>query len=499
MDFDLVPLRAGPLALWFQSEDGMLRHVCAGGREVVRGITAPVRDRTWGTVPVHLENLRIDARDDGFGVAFDAFCHAPGIDYRWQGEITGDSQGRVIYRFSGEAFSDFERNRIGFCVLHPPEAASCPVLVEHVDGRRMRAHLPGPISPHQPFRELRALTVEHPPGVFVSVRMEGDHFEMEDQRNWLDASFKTYCTPLDLPRPVWVRTGERVEQRVTLTLLEPQGLAWAGPHAPPSPTLPSRPSGAARLPLGLGLAWPMDDRTELDDDEAARLRSLALAHLRIDVFADDDASLAAAETGIRAARAASLPLEVALHLDERSLAAAARWVAALAAPVTRWIVVARGRPALTDAALPRALREWIGPAGAPIVGGSDAHFTELNRHRPPSGGLDGVSFGFNPQVHAFDPRSIRETLSMIPPVVSQARSFLANAPTHVGVITFGPAGRSSSGEDPRLGSALGVEWTRGAIAALGIAGATSATFYTVRGVLGAPALAAVFRDAGDDV
>ena len=29
----------------------------------------------------------------------------------------------------------------------------------------------------------------------------GDVFEMEDQRNWTDASFKTYCTPLRQPFP----------------------------------------------------------------------------------------------------------------------------------------------------------------------------------------------------------------------------------------------------------------------------------------------------------
>ena len=30
----------------------------------------------------------------------------------------------------------------------------------------------------------------------AELAFEGDIFEMEDQRNWTDASFKTYCTPL---------------------------------------------------------------------------------------------------------------------------------------------------------------------------------------------------------------------------------------------------------------------------------------------------------------
>ena len=31
--------------------------------------------------------------------------------------------------------------------------------------------------------------------VELELLFEGDLFEMEDQRNWTDASFKTYCTP----------------------------------------------------------------------------------------------------------------------------------------------------------------------------------------------------------------------------------------------------------------------------------------------------------------
>ncbi len=41
-------------------------------------------------------------------------------------------------------------------------------------------------------------------------------FETEDQRNWTDASFKTYGTPLELPFPVSIENGTRVRQSVRL-------------------------------------------------------------------------------------------------------------------------------------------------------------------------------------------------------------------------------------------------------------------------------------------
>ena len=55
------------------------------------------------------------------------------------------------------------------------------------------------------------------------MRFAGDVFEMEDQRNWTDASYKTYCTPLALPFPVEIPEGARISQSVTLTLIPQSG------------------------------------------------------------------------------------------------------------------------------------------------------------------------------------------------------------------------------------------------------------------------------------
>src|SRR5437899_13101899 len=48
--------------------------------------------------------------------------------------------------------------------------------------------------------------------------MEGSKFEMEDHRNWMDASYKTYvCSLLD-PWPYSLEKGKRFTQSVTLTV-----------------------------------------------------------------------------------------------------------------------------------------------------------------------------------------------------------------------------------------------------------------------------------------
>ena len=65
---------------------------------------------------------------------------------------------------------------------------------------------------------LRSLSHEVLPGLTATVCMEGDTFETEDHRNWTDASYKTYCTPLGKPFPAEVKKGTRIRQAVTLTL-----------------------------------------------------------------------------------------------------------------------------------------------------------------------------------------------------------------------------------------------------------------------------------------
>ena len=57
---------------------------------------------------------------------------------------------------------------------------------------------PDLIEPWQPFKDMRAITHTALAGVSAECRMEGDTFEMEDQRNWSDASYKTYVRPLAL-------------------------------------------------------------------------------------------------------------------------------------------------------------------------------------------------------------------------------------------------------------------------------------------------------------
>ena len=116
-------------------------------------------------------------------------------------------------------------NRIGFCVLHP---------WRELGGAGYRGETPqGPVTGEFPrlvapqrfengvyvplFNSVSRLEIALAGGGEVTLAFDGDLFETEDQRNWTDSSFKTYCTPLALGFPHQLAAGERRHQAVTVS------------------------------------------------------------------------------------------------------------------------------------------------------------------------------------------------------------------------------------------------------------------------------------------
>ena len=67
------------------------------------------------------------------------------------------------------------------------------------------------------FAHFDALEVELPP-VTARFDFEGDRFEMQDHRNWCDANWKTYGTPLEYGFPMECAAGQRFGQTVTISV-----------------------------------------------------------------------------------------------------------------------------------------------------------------------------------------------------------------------------------------------------------------------------------------
>ena len=458
-----LTLRAGPLTVTF--DRGELRWVRLGEREALRGIYGSVRGPGWVTVPPRLSGLRVDASDDAFTVTFDALHEHGPLRFAWAGRIEGDPEGTLRYVLDGRALATFEKNRIGLCVLHPSDGcAGRPCLVEHGDGRVTQGAFPRDIAPHQPFRDVRSIRHEIVPGRSLEVRFDGEWFEMEDQRNWSDTSFKTYPTPVERPLPARVEEGTRVRHEVVVRLVA------AGVAGAPSAAA-QRLARSAPLRVGLMLGDDAPKAAELD-----RLRALRLDHLRVDLALDAASPGERLAQAVEVARACAVPLEVAVtapDADEGALGRLADECAKRAAPVGLFLCYRRSS-GLSDGPLLAAARAVLGAAvpGARIGGGAIGWFADLNRHRGAVSGAEAVSVTLCPQAHARDDATILENLGSLDDLARTARSFAGEASLHLTPVTLAPR---SEPPDPRLAGALGGTWASGLLRAASEAGFSSLT------------------------
>ena len=333
-------------------EAGDLRSIRLNGVDVINRIYGAIRDHTWATIPGRRSELVVEA---GPQLSCDrplrthrrpgGLCVARGdrgnlgrgdhlrIRRRGEGSLRPESHRPVraapaehLRRTGGDGPSRGRRDADG------------PVPGGRLDraaGRRLRGRRLGarwPLSDH----------------VDADLTLEGDLFETEDQRNWIDPTFKTFSTPLRLPRPAQVEKGTRIRQRVVLRIVpaEPGSVRAVTPAA--VTTDRDRPADVVRTPgIGVAVTHANHDPSEID-----RLRTLGLAHVRVDLAMGGDWEsrlAAAAALGSAIGSSLELALDVGDGDDE--------WLRRLAdalpdrPAVARVLVFGRGALITTPSAL----------------------------------------------------------------------------------------------------------------------------------------------------
>ena len=502
-------LKAGPTSVEF--DNGQLRYLKVNGVEVLRAVGFLVRDENWGTYTPAISNLNIDQRADSFSISFHAGCKRPDQEIAYDAKIECTREGNLVFDSTAIPKTDFKTARTGFVVLHPLKGvAGFPVEVEHVDGRIVKDKFPELVNPIQPFLNIRALTHEVMPGLKATVRMEGDTFEMEDHRNWTDASLKTYVRPLVLPWPYTLKAEEEVKQSIKVRL---SGSASGGTKSAAGKGIEIRIGQSTRdtlQPVGLGLP------AEEIEHAIKQLELLKLATPRFlvchfdprqkhglkelygyRVLCDQTGADAVLEIVVESVGGYQKELQrLADMVKESGLKLAAIQVV----PVGDLKSVLPGgprppAPRLED--LYAAARAAF--TGIKLGGGMFSFFTELNRKRVPAQRLDFVHNTTCPIVHAADDRSVMETLEALPYQVTTARSFIAKTPYRIGPSGIGCRDNPHGGTwtpnpenmrmcltklEPRQRGLFGAAWTLGYIATFARTGIEAISMGAPTGPLG---------------
>jgi D-apionolactonase len=433
-------LTAGPITAVL--DNGALRYIRYRGTEVLRGVSYLVRDKNWGTYGPVIEGLKVKESKDGFSVSYSATCKDADQAIRYEAKIEASAKGVVKFSAHGIPLTDVVTNRTGFVVLHPlVGVVGEPVEIVHTDGKREKTRFPKFISPGQPVFEIRSMKHQVMPGVSATVLMEGNKFEMEDHRNWMDASYKTYvCSLLD-PWPYTLKKGEAFDQSITVTI---EGKP-AGKAAKASTGVTVTVGGAkGRIPA-IGAGVPMLQAAAALD-HSGLIAAASPAHLicQIDGRVSGAARAAAAFRTLKERAGKPVTLEIILPAKK----SAAEEMAAIAKDVRTGglmpdaIVVTQMHD--LKSFQPNTPRPW-GPTyeemakaaraefrGVPVGGGMLSFFTELNRKPVPKGLFDFVTHSVCPIVHAADDTSVMETLESIPSIIASTRNMIGKTPYHLG-------------------------------------------------------------------
>jgi len=472
-----TPVRLGPLSFLYSAE--AVRRICWHGTELVRAVTWPVRDENWGTyAPAILDEWTETGASDfsahiGFSVAEGRLECALAIRATDAGELHFNLT-------MTPAGGPFATNRAGFTVLHPIRGiAGAPLEVTHSDGQVERTRFPALISPGQPVFDIQELRYASG-GAAAEVVFSGEVFEMEDQRNWSDASYKTYCVPLVHP---FTYTIDRTATQSVRVAFTGSGAATTGGGDLPAEleTAPSSGDTAPAIGLVAEPGWLKGDRAPIPEH---------VTHICARMGAGTPARFLADLSRIASGRSMDFELVLDGHTPPR------QELAAIAARID-----GAGLSASRVTALPASYLASHQPSGpwpdgptpmevaeaareifprALIGGGMLTNFTEFNRCRPDPARCDFITHANTAIVHAGDDLSVRETLETLPQIFESAHAIGGDLPYRLGLVSIGmrsnPYGaavaenpkqirRTMAREDPRQRGLFAAAWAVGVLAA----------------------------------
>lgn len=408
----------GPVS--FRTHAADVRYLKWAETELLRRIFVTARNREWEEVPPSNWSCSASQDRESLVLRLAATHTGSGVDVAWRGLFSVDIPERSFsFSFTGTALRDMEVCRLGVVVLHPMQTLiGGTVETSGPTGRRllhvMEQIHPQPIvngSPAAITEPFEMLVTESRVGDSLRFKFSGDLFEMEDQRNWCDASFKSYCTPLSLGFPRRLSTGDDITQRVDV-------IATLGKDHSDKPAADDfvsfQPDASGRRLPRLGMC--------VDLDAAANShwrRSQVFTHLRVDL--PTTASIDDLETAERLLTTGQM-LELGLALEAEEVPADLLAAIGGSDALGRILLLQNGQGLIHSMAGKRVVNA-LGRRGCrtPILTAIDDQFVELNRSIPLSIAGSGLALLACPTIHSADVLTATENVPALRYVIQTAR------------------------------------------------------------------------------
>jgi hypothetical protein len=497
-----ITLRAGSLSMIY--ENGNLRYISDGKNELIRMIYSALRDREWCTIVPVITGEKIVVNPDSFNIEYDCLYRSGKISFSARYKIEGRADNTLTFGFEGITLDTFEKNRIGFCVLHPIEGyTGINCIITHSDNNSETLKFPVIIAPHQPFIDIKSMNWRIGETA-CSLNFFGDVFETEDQRNWTDASYKTYCTPLAEPFPVAVKKGTTIKQRVEF---KADGIR-SNHENDNNPTQINLFQEVIYPFPGIGIGESSCPEL-LDSVAIETLKCLPFDHYRIQLLLFNDSWKQKALKACTVSKLLSYKAEFVLFFDDNAIKQVCEFIELVESECPDIKIITLFHMSV------KSTPDWLCEAVVPLLKkampwvktccGTNANFAQLNRSRPETDLTDYICYSIHPQEHAHDNSTIIENLRGQAFTVESAKTFSGKkgiwiSPVNIqrrfnaNVDSFETPSSSNdfpSRVDSRMMSLLGACWCAGSLKYLLESEVKGVTFFETTGERG------IIQGAGD--
>jgi D-apionolactonase len=393
------------------------------GQEILRRIFVTVRDKDWQEVPpIHWESHL----DEGQRIAKLSANHTgDSVAFEWRGTLqVSDDLRHIRFWIDGRVLRDTEVCRLGLVVLHPvtsmvgadllvgPNAEHHLTVEETIAPQLIVGGIPTAMT--EPFSKL---VVHRNDFGSLEFQFEGDLFEIEDQRNWGDASFKTYCTPLRLGFPRIVKAGTSIVQSVEIRFTSNAECSATSPRI-------LVPGGRRSLPSTSGAFPKMGREWKLESDADPQLigdKRVTWHHLHVNV--NGNQSVSSLRTLLDSGTPSNIEIAIDAKDDEPSpelLGLVARHREKISRLILYGPTASLPAP---DSVEPwrRRLESLTLPSNIALLAGTRGYFVEFNRGADSRAAVSGTAFPLTATVHSDDAETIADNVAAIREMAHSAR------------------------------------------------------------------------------
>ena len=442
-----------------------LRNIKYNNIEILKLISFLARDKNWNNYSPEIIKTSSYNKDQQLHFEFDLkYGDVEQLEVKLLLSI-GDNSVKLIA--NGKFLTDFWTNRIGFNLLLPLDGVvNQQVIVSKSDQTTETLKYPLIIQPDQPMVKFNNLSYEMFDSIALNIRFDGIHFEMEDQRNWGDASYKIYSGSLLDPFPYKENKNSAFHQEIEITVREKNNSLE---------TI----SNQNIIPLNIQEEYAMPKIGIKVDNET---NGIDIVNVDFVYHLVDFERNTESKPNFN-----NLPIYLVALIDHT------KKVKDIVKDIKDYIL---SNKISVDKILicPKIYLNSFQPAGewpsvpklgdyykeakiqlpdVHIFSGMVTNFTELNRKKP-DGKFDGINFSFTPIVHDASDYGVLDTPNSLKYILHSVNNFSKDTPIHIGPMTLGmhfnPYGEKLAANidqvrlemtdfDPRHDSLIGLNWT----------------------------------------